>query len=150
MKGYRQGLILELVDREAITSQEQLRRQLRGRGVVATQATLSRDIKELGLVKRAADGAYRRPGAGDEAPADPETGLRRAVAEYLRRVDRVRELVVLRTDPGQAGILGIAVDRAGMGEVAGTIAGDDTLLVVVRDARRAKALVKQMEEWARG
>ena len=67
MKAYRQSIVLDLVDREAVTSQEQLRRRLSGRGVAATQATLSRDIKELGLVKRASDGAYRRP--GPEAPA---------------------------------------------------------------------------------
>ena len=62
MKAYRQSIVLDLVDREAITSQEQLRRRLQGSGVTITQATLSRDIKELGLVKRAADGAYSRPG----------------------------------------------------------------------------------------
>ena len=72
MKARRKTVILELVDREAITSQEQLREKLRGRGIEATQATLSRDIRELGLVKRAVDGAYRRsgaetPGAGGEA-----------------------------------------------------------------------------------
>lgn len=149
MKAFRQGLILELVGREEIGSQEQLRRLLRGRGVDVTQATLSRDIAELGLVKHAGDGAYRLPGA-DEAPADAETTLRRAVAEYLRKIERVRELIVLRTEPGQAGILGIAVDRAALDEIAGTIAGDDTLLVVVRDARRAKALVKRIEDWATG
>ena len=67
MKSYRQAAILEIVDREAITSQEQLRERLRGlRGIEATQATLSRDIRDLGLIKRAADGAYRRAGA--EAP----------------------------------------------------------------------------------
>jgi transcriptional regulator of arginine metabolism len=152
MKAFRQGLILELVERGEVSSQEQLRRLLRGRGVDVTQATLSRDIAELGLVKHAAERAYRLPGASgdDEAPADAETTMRRAVGEYLRKVERVRELIVLRTEPGQAGILGIAIDRAALDEIAGTIAGDDTLLVVVRDARRAKALVKRIENWATG
>jgi transcriptional regulator of arginine metabolism len=148
MKAFRQGLIVELVGQDEITSQEQLRRLLRGRGVDVTQATLSRDIAELGLVKHAADGAYRRPGA-DEAPADPDTTLRRAVAEYLRRVERVRELVVLRTEPGRAQPLAIAIDRADRAEIAGTVAGDDTILVIVRDARRAQALVRDFEDWAR-
>ena len=67
MKSYRQQLVSELVEQEAITSQEQLRERLRGKGIEVTQATLSRDIRDLGLVKRAGDGAYRRPGA--EAPA---------------------------------------------------------------------------------
>jgi transcriptional regulator of arginine metabolism len=149
MKAFRQGLILELVGREAITSQEQLRKRLRGRGVTATQATLSRDIAELALVKHAADGAYRVAGDNGAGPAEPAAGLRSAVAEYVGGIERVRELVVIRTAPGQAGILGIAVDRAALPEVAGTIAGDDTLLVIVRDARRARAFVKQIEEWAR-
>jgi transcriptional regulator of arginine metabolism len=149
MKSFRQGLILELVGREAITSQEQLRKRLRSRGVEATQATLSRDIAELALVKHASDGAYRLPGTNGQ-PADPSAALSTAVAEYVRGVERVRELVVIRTAPGQAGILGIAIDRASLEEVAGTVAGDDTLLVIVRDARRARSFVKTIEGWARG
>jgi transcriptional regulator of arginine metabolism len=149
MKAFRQGLIVELVGREAITSQEQLRKRLRGRGVDVTQATLSRDIAELALVKHAADGAYRVAGENGAGPADPASALRGAVAEYVRGIDRVRELVVIRTAPGQAGILGIAIDRAALPDVAGTIAGDDTLLVIVRDAKRARMLVKRIDEWAR-
>ena len=68
----------------------------------------------------------------------------------MRGVERVRELVVIRTAPGQAGILGIAIDRASLEEVAGTVAGDDTLLVIVRDAKRARSFVKMIEGWARG
>ena len=84
MKSHRQSAILELVDREAITSQEQLRERLRERGIEATQATLSRDIRDLGLVKRAADGAYRRAGSGQEPPpVDPGAVLRTAVDDYL-------------------------------------------------------------------
>lgn len=149
MKAYRQSIILDLVDREAITSQEQLRRRLHARGVDVTQATLSRDIKELGLVKRAADGAYRRP--GPEAAQRPlaDTQLRHAVGEYLRRVARVQQLLVLKTDPGQANPLAIAIDRALLPEVVGTIAGDDTILVVTPDGRRARALARRFESWAR-
>ena len=114
MKSYRQQLVSELVEQEPITSQEQLRERLRGKGIEVTQATLSRDIRDLGLVKRAGDGAYRRPGA-EAAPrggAEPQAALRRAVAEFLRRVEAVHQLVVLKTDPGQAQTLAIALDRA--------------------------------------
>jgi transcriptional regulator of arginine metabolism len=149
MKAFRQGLILELVGREAITSQEQLRKRLRGRGVNVTQATLSRDIAELALAKHAADGAYRVPGQNGSGAVEPESALRGAVAEYVRGIDRVRELVVIRTAPGQAGILGIVIDRAALPEVAGTVAGDDTLLVIVRDVKRAKAFVQDINDWAR-
>jgi transcriptional regulator of arginine metabolism len=139
MKARRKTVILELVDREAITSQEQLREKLRERGIEATQATLSRDIRELGLVKRAVDGAYRRsgvetPGAGGEAT------LRRAVEEYLRTQETIDQLLVLRTDPGQAQPLAVAIDRARLAEIAGTIGGDDTILVICRSAQDATAI----------
>src|SRR5436190_6782571 len=86
MKARRQGLILELVEREALHSQEQLRRRLHQRGFDATQATISRDIKDLGLVKRAGDGAYQRPGDAAASPATVLGALERASAEYLRRI----------------------------------------------------------------
>ncbi len=149
MKSYRQSVILEIIEREPVTSQEQLRKRLRARGVEATQATLSRDIKELRLVKAAADGSYHR--AADAAtPVDPsekDDAVRRAVNEYLRRAEPAQQIVVLRTDPGQAQILGIALDRASLDEVVGTVAGDDTLFVVTRDARQARALCRRFENW---
>ena len=103
-----------------------------------TQATLSRDIRDLGLVKRAADGAYRRPSAADTA-ADPQATLRRAAAEFLRRVEPVQQLVVLRTDPGQAQPLAVALDRAARPDVVGTIGGDDTILAIFRTQADAEA-----------
>jgi transcriptional regulator of arginine metabolism len=142
MKARRKTVIVELVEREAITSQEQLREKLRERGIDATQATLSRDIRELGLVKRAVDGAYRRAGA--EAPgAGGETVLRRAVEEYLRTQETIEQLLVLRTDPGQAQPLAIAIDRARLAEIAGTIGGDDTILVICRSAHDATAIAER-------
>ena len=150
MKSYRQSLVLELVDSEAITSQEQLRERLDGRGIHVTQATLSRDIRDLGLVKRAGDGAYRRPGAGEAVVnGEPESVLRRAVAEFLRRFESVQQLVVLRTDPGQAQPLAVALDRVRMPDVVGTIGGDDTILVICRGEREAQSFTKQIEQWLR-
>src|SRR2546423_7047743 len=125
MKSYRKSLVLELVDAEPITSQEQLRERLRAKGIEVTQATLSRDIRDLRLVKRAGDGAYGRPAAIAPPPGpEPETVLRRAVAEFLRQIEAVQQLVVLRTDPGQAQTLAVALDRARMPDVVGTIGGD--------------------------
>jgi transcriptional regulator of arginine metabolism len=148
MKARRQAVLLELVDREALRSQEQLRRRLHQRGFEATQATISRDINELGLVKRAGDGAYQRPGI--EAP-NPETALaalERATAELLRRVERVQQLIVIRTGPGQAQPLALAFDRAQLAETVGTIAGDDTILVIARGARAAAALLKRLKDYS--
>jgi transcriptional regulator of arginine metabolism len=147
MKARRQTAILELVDREPLHSQEQLRRRLRPRGFDATQATISRDIKELGLVKRAGDGAYQRPGADTTNPETALTALERAAAEFLRRVERVQQLVVIRTGIGQAQPLAIAIDRAQLPEAVGSIAGDDTILVIARDRKRAAALVKRLESY---
>jgi len=147
MKNYRQSAILELVDGEAITSQEQLRERLRGRGIEATQATLSRDIRDLGLIKRAADGAYRRAAAEGRPRVDPEVECRTAVDDYLRRYDVVDQLVVLKTDTGQAQPLAVAIDRAALPEIVGTIAGDDTILVICRSAPDAAGLSKRLQNW---
>lgn len=140
MKAHRQALILELLGREPVRSQEQLRRGLQALGVEVTQATLSRDIKELGLVKRASDGAYQRSGAPAPAGGSAATGLSRAVTEFVTGVDRVQNLIVLRTGPGQAHAAAVAIDRAQLGEVVGTIAGDDTILLIGRDANGARDL----------
>jgi transcriptional regulator of arginine metabolism len=138
MKARRQSLILQLLDREPVRNQEQLRRGLRGLGIHATQATISRDIKELGLVKRAADGAYQR--ATSPAPAAANAGaMLRVIADSVTEADRVQQFVVLKTPPGQANPTAIAIDRAQVPGIVGTIAGDDTILVILRDPRRAAA-----------
>ncbi|HEX7137022.1 MAG TPA: hypothetical protein VF219_04220 [Vicinamibacterales bacterium] len=148
MKARRQSTLLELIDREALHNQEALRRRLLQRGFEATQATISRDIKELGLVKRSGDGAYQRPGVEAPNPQTALAALERATADYLRRVERVQQLVVIRTGVGQAQPLAIALDRAQLQETVGTIAGDDTILVVARGARGAAALVKRLKDYS--
>ena len=151
MKSYRQSLVLELVDREPIYSQEQLREQLKGRGIDVTQATLSRDIRDLGLVKAAADGAYKRPLVGDAAvPPDAGAVLKRVVAASLRKFEVVQQLVVLRTESAQAQPLAEAIDRARLPDVAGTISGDNTILVICRGDKEAQAFTRQLDEWVRG
>ena len=148
MKARRQVAILDLIDRDALRSQEQLRRRLHQRGFEATQATISRDIKELGLVKRAGDGAYQRPGRDATSPETALAALERAAGEFLRKADRVQQLLVLRTGRGEAPALAEAIDRAQLSEAVGTIQGDDTILVVARDARQAAALAKRLERFA--
>jgi transcriptional regulator of arginine metabolism len=148
MKSRRQAVILELIDREALHSQELLRRRLKQHGFDTTQATISRDIKELGLVKRAGDGAYQRPGVDAANPATVLIALERAAAEFLRAVDRVQQLVVVRTGPGQAQSLAFALDRARLPDVVGTIGGDDTILIIARGAGAAAALVKRLRSYS--
>jgi len=147
MKARRQSLILDLIDKEPLHSQEQLVKRLQHRGFEATQATVSRDIKELGLVKRSGDGAYQRPGAEATSPETALAALERAAAQLLRSVERVQQLVVIRTGPAQAQPMAIALDRARLPEVAGSIAGDDTILVIARGGRAAAALVKRLKEY---
>jgi transcriptional regulator of arginine metabolism len=148
MKARRQSVILDVVEHEAVRSQEQLRQRLTSRGFDVTQATLSRDIKELGLLKRSSDGAYQPAGADTTSTASALETLGRALAEYLLNIEPVQQLVVLKTGAGQAQLLGLAIDRSRLPEVAGTLAGDDTILIIARDARSAQAVVKQLRDLA--
>jgi transcriptional regulator of arginine metabolism len=142
MKTRRLTAIRQIVAREPMHSQEELRQRLRTMGFDVTQATLSRDIKELGLMKRAADGAYQAAGANANAPsssAAAAVALSRSLGEFLLGIDVAQQLVVVKTGPGQAQLLAIAIDRAQLPDVIGTLAGDDTILVVCRDPRCAAA-----------
>jgi transcriptional regulator of arginine metabolism len=145
MKARRQATILDVIQRAPVRSQEQLRRSLRTGGFDVTQATLSRDIRELGLVKGGADGAYQAP------PRTPPNGqaaasmLQRALADQLLRIDRVQQLVLLRTGLGYAQSLCAALDHARLPDIIGTLAGEDTILIITRDARRARALITRLE-----
>ncbi|HZB50519.1 MAG TPA: arginine repressor [Mycobacteriales bacterium] len=140
-KPARQELIRALMTVRPVSSQVELALLLAAEGVNVTQATLSRDLEELGAVKvRAADGgapAYVVPEDGSPPPLRPATGvppprLTRLLAELLVSAEGSGNLAVLRTPPGAAHFLASAIDRAGLTDVAGTIAGDDTVLVVAR------------------
>ena len=145
MKSWRQSQILDVIDREPVASQEVLRQKLEARGIEATQATISRDLKELGLVKRAGDGAYARLGADRGTPVVGDQ-LRRVVTSLVRGLERVDPLIVVRTDRGQAQGLAEWIDRAQLAEVAGTIAGDDTILLVCRGNHAAAAIEARFSE----
>ena len=149
MKRQRQAAILDLVDRVALSSQEDLRRRLKGLGFSVTQATLSRDLRDLGLVKASADGAYHRPGLESTRPEVAIARLQHAVTEYLTGVDRAQQLVVLKTGMAQAQPLASAVDAARLDGVVGTIGGEDTVLVICRDAAAATAVAGRFEKMAK-
>jgi len=150
MKHYRQSAILDLVTLESIGSQDELRRRLRAKGFNATQATISRDIKQLRLVKRAADGSYQKADEQSGGRANSDVAVRRAIMDYMRSVDQVQQLLVLRTDAGLAQPLALAIDRTNLREVVGTVAGDDTILVITRHARAGREVTRLFEGWARG
>jgi transcriptional regulator of arginine metabolism len=130
-KSYRQGQILKLIRSRNISTQEDLAAALKEVGVDATQVTLSRDIREMGLVK-AADGYRALP--SQQRPED----LAAVAAEFLRDVRIAQNQIVLRTAPGHASSLAVALDSANWAEVVGTLAGDDTVLVICPDASVAE------------
>jgi transcriptional regulator of arginine metabolism len=149
MKARRLSAIRQLVEQGPVHSQEELRQRLVRMGFDVTQATLSRDIKELGLVKRASDGAYQ--GAGGDSSgstASAVVALSRALGEFLLSVDAAQHLVVVKTGPGHAQHLSIAIDQARLSDVVGTIAGDDTILVICRDNRCAQSTRTTLERLA--
>ncbi|MDG4809279.1 arginine repressor [Micromonospora sp. WMMD1120] len=151
----RHARIVELIRGTAIRSQTELADLLAGDGVGVTQATLSRDLEELGAVKvRGGDGpaVYVIPEDGQRPLRDAEAAparLVRLLHELLNGVDSSGNIAVLRTPPGAAQYLASALDRAGLPEIVGTIAGDDTILVVSRDPAGGTALGNKLAGWAR-
>lgn len=145
LKRYRQGQILKVISSEAISSQDELRRRLAHMKMRVTQATLSRDFRDLRLVKTAA--GYKPLTAVTEEAALPK--LAQALREFLLDVRSAANLLVLKTPPGGAQPLAAAVDAERMKEVAGTIAGDDTVLVITSSRAARSAVQKRMEELLR-
>jgi len=145
----RHARIVELIRNRAVRSQTELAELLAAQSVQVTQATLSRDLEELGAVK--VGGAYLIPEDGKRPLRDAEhapTRLIRLLRELLTGVDASGNLAILRTPPGAAQFLASALDRSGLTDVVGTIAGDDTILVVARDVTGGKALAEKFAEWA--
>jgi transcriptional regulator of arginine metabolism len=109
---------------------------------------LSRDLRDLRLIKQAPNGVYRRSdGITPPGTADEENTVAQAVADYLRRHEVVAQMLVLRTDAGQAQPLALALDRGQLPEVVGTIAGDDTILVICRTPDGAQAVDRRLSAW---
>jgi transcriptional regulator of arginine metabolism len=145
-KRFRQGQILKLVSSEPISSQDELRRRLSHVKVRVTQGTLSRDMSELKLVKTAA--GYKPLTNGNDAAA-PMPPLARALREFLVDVRPAFNLLVLKTPPSGAQPLAAALDAEKFKEVAGTIAGDDTVVVITPSRQARAAVQKRMEDLLR-
>jgi transcriptional regulator of arginine metabolism len=149
-KPQRQHRILRILEEQPISSQAQLVQLLEADGIVATQATVSRDLEELGAVK------VRIPG-GTMAYAIPEHGrdrtsgddhLKRVLGDFVLDVGHSGNLVVLRTPPGSAHVVGAALDRAALADVLGLVAGDDTLLVVCKESVGGAPVAARLAELA--
>jgi transcriptional regulator of arginine metabolism len=143
----RQHRIAQLLEQHQVTNQGQVVELLAAEGVSATQATVSRDLDDLGAIK------VRLPGVGEtvyavpELPKDqiaPEDHLRRVLGDWLVDVAHSLNIVVLRTPPGSAHVVASALDRAGLADICGTVAGDDTILVVAREEVGGPAVADQL------
>jgi len=141
-KTFRQGQILRLVSGERIASQDDLRRRLASQRLRVTQATLSRDLQELKLVKTSE--GYKQATAISEEPP-PLPPLARALREFLVDVRPAENLLVLKTPPSGAQPLAAAVDASKFPEIAGTIAGDDTVLIITPNKRTRVSLQQKIE-----
>ena len=141
-KTLRQRAVLEVLKHGTIASQEDLQRALRKRGYDAGQATLSRDIHELGLIKTGA--GYVMPGEAVSEPALPPVS--RLVREFGLEVKAAQNLLVIKTTVGSAQPVAAALDGQDWEEAIGTIAGDDTILMVCSDNKGAKRLATRIQE----
>jgi len=148
-KSRRQHLVGRLLEENAVTNQPELVKLLAAEGVDATQATVSRDLEELGAVK------VRLPGSTHpiyaiaelpQVPAAPIEHLRRVLGEWVVELASSANLVVIRTPPGSAHVVASALDRSRVGGVVGTVAGDDTVLVVAEEQVGGQALARQLSD----
>ena len=146
-KTQRQYLLTKMLTNDLVTNQEQLVVLLAEAGIVATQATVSRDLGDLGAIKiRVAGGesVYAIP----EQPADrlaPESHLPRVMGEWVADIGHSGNIAVLHTPPGSAHVVASAIDRAGYEEILGTVAGDDTILVVAAGEFTGKCLARKFQ-----
>lgn len=141
-KSFRQGQILKLIRAKHILTQDDLARELKhSHGIDTTQVTLSRDIRELGLLKTPE--GYRQVSAATGGP-----DISTIAAEFLRDVRSAQNLVIARTSPGNANALAAAIDKEDWPEIVGTLAGDDTVLIVAPDMHTAEALRRKLLGYA--
>ena len=145
-KQQRQQIISRLIAQEDIANQPQLQELLREQGIEATQATISRDLEELGAIKIRVAGGDTVYAIAEYAPARiaPSDQLRRVMAEWVAEVSSSGNLVVVRTPPGCAHVVASALDRSGLVGLLGTVAGDDTILCIATEDMSGLGLAEQL------
>ena len=147
MKNDRQRRILEIVEREAIDTQEQLQQKLQEQGVTCTQATISRDIKQLHLIKEpVGQGRYRYTVSSQRNKLIVADKLRSICRESIISVDSAQNIVVIKTMAGLANAAAAAMDGMSISGMVGTLAGDDTALLVMKDAEMARGFCEDIHE----
>ncbi len=147
MKFQRQNLILKLIENEPIETQKDLSDKLRAAGFDVTQATVSRDITELRILKvLGPDGRYRYSAASGDIVGDSTSRFRNIFRESVLSVDYAGNLLVIKTLPGVANAAALAVEAMNMSHVVGSLAGDDTVFFVIRDEERAAHLCEEIKK----
>jgi transcriptional regulator of arginine metabolism len=136
--------IAALIRARPIASQEELADGLAAQGFTVTQATISRDLEQLGAVKVRRDSRLTYALPQQLAPASDGPEMRTVIRDWVRSVDVAGNLVILRTPPGSAHLVGVALDRADLPQVVGTICGDDTIFVAIRDAAQAPGFAEEL------
>ena len=147
MKNDRQNRILEIIERENVETQEQLQQRLQEQGVICTQATISRDIKQLHLVKEpVGQGKYRYTVSSQRSRLNVADKLRGIFRESIVSIDNAQNIVVIKTMSGLANAAAAAVDSMNVPYMVGSLAGDDTAFLVMRDAESAKNFCEEVHE----
>lgn len=147
MKSLRQAKIMELITNQNVDTQEQLLELLSAEGFRATQATISRDIKELRIVKELTNlGTYKYTAASGEVSGSFSARLNTIFRECVTGFDYAQNIIVIRTLPGLASAAGSAVDAMNMSLVVGSLAGDDTVMIVMRDNNAAAAFCGEIRK----
>ncbi len=148
MKSQRHRKIIEIVERKPIETQEELADELKRCGYNVTQATVSRDIKELRLVKVATgDNLYRYAVTGDKVPGSVQMKTNRIFRDSIIGVDSSENIVVVKTTPGAAQAVALVIDNEGWREVIGTVAGDDTVIVVVKPKSAVPSVIQRFSAY---
>lgn len=146
MKSQRQAKIMEIITNRNVETQEQLLELLRAEGFRGTQATISRDIKELRIVKELTSlGVYRYTAATNEITGTFSARLNTIFRECVTGFDYAQNIIVIRTLPGLASAAGSAIDAMNMSMVVGSLAGDDTVMIVMRDNNAAAAFCGEIK-----
>lgn len=147
MKTSRQRKILEIISQEAVATQEELVQALRRSGFNVTQATISRDIKELGLIKIPGENNTSYYSLGIErAVPRTEVHLKRLFRDSVVSLDASENLIIIKTHPGGAQAVASAIDQAGWQEIIGTVGGDDTILVIVKPKTATAEVLNRFKE----
>ena len=147
MKNERQMLILEIIGQEDIETQEQLLERLQARGVSSTQATISRDIKQMHLIKEPMGrGVYKYSVSGNRTRLNFAEKLRTIFRESITGIENAQNIVVVKTMPGLASAACAALDDMDLGYMLGSLAGDDTAFLVMRDTVSAETFCKEIQE----